>query len=366
MNQYKGIIKHFNIYGDFIDAKTFGSGHINDTIIVRYKQAGQKVNYVLRKINNYVFKEPNLIIENTRNITNHIKSKLVEQNVKDSSRNVLTLIKTADDKYFHIDADGKYWCVNLFIKKAFTVDNVENEKQAFEAAKAYGKFQKYLSDFDINECHETIPNFHNLSNRIEKFEDSLKTGLKDRIENAQTEIQTAHNFKYIVNEYENLVKLKLPLRITHNDTKINNVMLDKKTKEGLCVIDLDTVMPGTILNDFGDMVRTFVSRALEDEKDFSQVNVRLKIFEAMTKGYLSELSGILTNDEIQNLVTGAKIIVYEQAIRFLTDFIEGDVYYKVDSTEHNLNRTKNQFALLKSIEKKSTAMEKIVEKYSHK
>ncbi|MDX1701716.1 MAG: phosphotransferase [Melioribacteraceae bacterium] len=246
---------------------------------------------------------------------------------------------------------------------AFTVDHEDNEQQAFEAAKAYGKFQKYLSDFNLEDCHETIPNFHNLSNRLERFNQTLQTKSSERLEKAKLEINKVGEYKYLEDEFQNLLELNLPRRITHNDTKINNVMLDKETKEGLCVLDLDTVMPGSILDDYGDMVRSFVSRAQEDDRDYAKVEVRLNIFEAMTSGYLGELKDVLTFEEINNLVLGAKIIVYEQAIRFLTDFIEGDIYYKVDYQDHNLDRTKNQFALLASIEDKSDEMKKIVDKY---
>ena len=362
----KNILSNFKIYGDFIDAKPFGSGHINDTLLVRYKQAGQKVKYILRKINSYVFKEPKLIVENTLNVTNHIRNRLTQISEPDLSRKVLTLIQNKNGSYFHLDEKGDYWNVIFFIKGAYTVDIVINIEQAFEAASAYGKFQKYLSDFDTDKCQITIKNFHNLENRIKTFEESLKHNPKNRIEVIPELISLAKKYYYINDEFLKLESKKLPTRITHNDTKINNVMLHKKTNKGLCVVDLDTVMPGIILNDFGDMVRTFTSPALEDVNDFSKVKMRLPIFDALVKGYLTELNDYLTDNEINNLVLGAKIIVFEQAIRFLTDFILGDVYYKVEYDLHNLNRAKNQFALLASIEEQADEMEKIVKKYSNK
>ena len=365
MERIKRILNNFNINGEFIDAKAYGSGHINDTLLVRYMLSGKQINYILRKINNFVFKEPKLIIENTINVTNHIREKLIEVNEPYINSKVLTLLGTKNGNSYYVD-ENDYWCLLHFIQGAYTVDHVDNSEQAYEAAKAYGKFQKYLSDFDTSQCYITIKNFHNLSNRIKIFEEAIRLDSKKRIEGITQEIEIAKSYIFLKDEYENLKKKNLPMRITHNDTKINNIMLQNESNKGLCVVDLDTVMPGIILNDFGDMVRTFTSPALEDAKDFSKVKMRLPIFDALVKGYLEELNNYLTQDEINNLVLGSKIIVYEQAIRFLTDYIAGDVYYKVEYDIHNLNRARNQFALLSSIEEQTEQMEKVIEKYSHK
>ena len=365
MERIKRILNNFNINGEFIDAKAYGSGHINDTLLVRYMLSGKQINYILRKINNFVFKEPKLIIENTINVTNHIREKLIEVNEPYINSKVLTLLGTKNGNSYYVD-ENDYWCLLHFIQGAYTVDHVDNSEQAYEAAKAYGKFQKYLSDFDTSQCYITIKNFHNLSNRIKIFEEAIRLDSKKRIEGITQEIEIAKSYIFLKDEYENLKKKNLPMRITHNDTKINNIMLQNESNKGLCVVDLDTVMPGIILNDFGDMVRTFTSPVLEDAKDFSKVKMRLPIFDALVKGYLEELNNYLTQDEINNLVLGSKIIVYEQAIRFLTDYIAGDVYYKVEYDIHNLNRARNQFALLSSIEEQTEQMEKVIEKYSHK
>ena len=365
MERIKRILNNFNINGEFIDAKAYGSGHINDTLLVRYMLSGKQINYILRKINNFVFKEPKLIIENTINVTNHIREKLIEVNEPYINSKVLTLLGTKNGNSYYVD-ENDYWCLLHFIQGAYTVDHIDNSEQAYEAAKAYGKFQKYLSDFDTSQCYITIKNFHNLSNRIKIFEEAIRLDSKKRIEGITQEIEIAKSYIFLKDEYENLKKKNLPMRITHNDTKINNIMLQNESNKGLCVVDLDTVMPGIILNDFGDMVRTFTSPVLEDAKDFSKVKMRLPIFDALVKGYLEELNNYLTQDEINNLVLGSKIIVYEQAIRFLTDYIAGDVYYKVEYDIHNLNRARNQFALLSSIEEQTEQMEKVIEKYSHK
>lgn len=362
MEYAKQILTNFNIPGKFIEAKPFGSGHINDTLLVRFEDEGKYQQYILRRINDYVFKEPQEIIENTLNVTNHIREKLVKANEEDIKRKVLTLIKAKDGKYYCLDGTN-YWCLINFIDGAYTVDRVDSIEQAYEAAKAYGRFEKYLSDFDTGKCHITIKNFHNLANRIIVFDEIVKEDPRNRAQNIPNVVEQARSYNYLCAAYKEIEDKNLPLRITHNDTKINNIMLHSKTNEGLCVVDIDTVMPGIILNDFGDMVRTFTSPALEDEKEFSKVNMRLSIFDSLVKGYLSELNDCITEDEVKNLVLGAKIIVYEQAIRFLTDFIAGDVYYKVEYDLHNLNRAINQFTLLASIEDQSNEMEKIVEKY---
>lgn len=366
MNNTEQILKNFIITGNFIKAVPYGSGHINETLLVIFDDFGKQKKYILRKINSFVFKEPLLIIENTINVTNHIKQKLFELNEPDLERKVLLLKQSKNGNYHYKDDQNNYWCLFNFIDRAYTVDHVETENQAFEAAKTYGKFQKYLADFNTSKCHITIKNFHDLSQRLKLFEDTVKNDPLNRVKEIKDEIELTKKFKQLNNNYLDIDLINLPIRITHNDTKINNVMLNENSNEGLCVLDLDTVMPGIILNDFGDMVRTFTSPALEDEKHFSKVKMRLNIFDALVRGYLSELEGLLTENEISNLVLGSKIIVYEQAIRFLTDYIAGDVYYKIEYDFHNLNRARNQFALLESIEAQSEEMEKIVVKYSLK
>ncbi len=358
----KNIVNKFRVSGEFINAEPFGSGHINDTLLVELLSSGKTAKYILRKINGYVFQKPGLIVENTVMITNHIREKLRRAGEEDLKRKVLSLIETHDGKYSYIDEDGNYWCMMLFIDNAYTVDFVETGKQAYEAAKAFGKFQKYLSDFDVSKCHVTIENFHNLSNRLSKYDNALMKDTVNRASGIKKEIELVRKFRYIENGFQNLLTKNIPLRITHNDTKINNVMLDMNTGKGLCVIDLDTVMPGIILNDFGDMVRTFTSPVAEDESDTSKVFVRMDIYNELVNGYLNEVKVFLTEDEITNLALGSKIIVYEQAIRFLTDYIEGDVYYKTEYPAHNLVRAKNQFALLESIEQNYDEMQNIVER----
>lgn len=359
------IISKFKIYGDFIEAKHFGNGHINETFLVSFDHDGLETKYILRKINNYVFKSPEIVVNNTVNVISHITKKLLEAGEENISKYVMELIETKNSKFYYIDDNKDYWCALVFIKDAYTVEFVETIEQAYQASKAFGRFQKYLIDADISKYNISIPNFHNLENRLIAFDVAIKDNVVGRLEKVTEETELANSNRHLSEKITSLINNnELPIRITHNDTKINNVMLNRETHEGECVIDLDTVMPGTVLSDFGDMVRTSTSPVEEDEKDTSKVTMRLEIFEALAKGYLQELAEILTEVEIKNLIYGAKVIVYEQAIRFLTDYIMNDVYYSVNYSEHNLIRARTQFALLKSIEKQSEEMEKIVKKYS--
>ena len=362
--EIKDIIAHFRINGSILKAEPFGNGHINDTYLLVYNQSGTGKKYILRKINKYVFKRPETVIQNSLKITGHIKNHLKNSGIKDISRLVVQFVKTFDDKPFFTDENDDYWCVILFIENAYTVDYVRKPNQAYEAAKAFGLFQKLISDAPVNEYQYTIPDFHNLQRRLNLFDSVLADDMNSRKESAEPEIELALKYRLLETRIESLLERdELPLRIVHNDTKINNVMLDNETDEGICVIDLDTIMPGYIISDFGDMVRTFTSPAAEDEKDTSKVTMRIDIFKALVHGYLSQLKEILTQAEIDNLVYGAQLITYEQSIRFLTDYLNGDVYYTTAYDNHNLVRARNQFALLKKIIEQSGEMEKIVKEF---
>ncbi len=360
----KTIANNFNIYGDFLSSRPFGSGHINDTRLVTFTDAEKEVNYIFRKINKNVFKNPETVVNNALLVTNHIRNKLEQENENDILRNVVTLVQAKDGKYIYVDKTGGYWSVILFIKDAYTVDFINVIDQAYEASKAFGKFTKQLIDIDISKIKETIPNYHNLVSRLQTFDNSIGTHAAGRVDLVSKEIIAVNRNR---NLQENIIDLlnsgTVPLRIVHSDTKINNVMLDDETGKGLAVIDLDTVMPGTVLFDFGDMVRSFTSPVEEDEADIHKVKMQINIFEAILKGYLSELKDVLTTTEIENLVYGAEVIVYEQAVRFLTDYLMGDTYYATDYEDHNLIRARNQFALLESIQEQKEEMERIIKKY---
>jgi thiamine kinase-like enzyme len=355
------IAEKFLLDGNLESLKPYGSGHINETFLVVCKTDEIQNRYILRKINDYVFKQPEVVIENTQLVLTHIKRRLKEAGREKLIERSVSLIKTKSGEYFARDENNAVWCVMPFCENTFTIDFVKTEEHAYQAAKAFGEFQKLIIDADLERYKPTIPDFHNTVKRFERLKKIVELNPANRNSSAEKEIAFSFENKHLPLKINKLLEDKIiPLRLTHNDTKINNVLFDQETNQTVCVVDLDTVMPGTVLYDFGDMVRTSTCAAAEDEKDLSKVSMDIKIFSALAKGYLEELNGVITQEEIQNLVYGAELIIYEQAIRFLTDYLEGDPYYKIKYPEHNLDRTKNQFALLKSVQKQKTIMEQIV------
>jgi len=351
----RAIAQQFQIPGEFLKAEPYGSGHINDTYRVGFDQGGTRVNYIFQRINHSIFKKPVALMQNIQRVTAHISSKLAGQ--PDFSRRVLTLIPTRAGKNVLCDPQGNYWRVFVFIEKARTWDAVESPKQAFEAAKAFGHFQCLLADLPAPRLHDTIPNFHHTPKRFATLEAAIAADSCNRASQAKPEIEFALKHKSITNV---LLKAKLPERVTHNDTKFNNVMLDDATGEGICVIDLDTVMPGLVLYDFGDMVRTTTSPAKEDEQNLSLVTMQFPMFEALTRGYVQSAAQFLTPDEKKFLPFSGKLITFEIGIRFLTDFLVGDTYFKTHRPGHNLDRCRTQFKLVESIEQQEDKMNQLV------
>jgi hypothetical protein len=350
------IARQFHMYGEYLDAAPYGSGHINDTYRARFSQGGTEVHYILQRINTNVFKNPQALMENIQRVTAHLGTKLAAE--PDNSRTVLTLIGARDGQAWHVDQGGNYWRAYIFIEKAQTYDAVESPKQAFEAAKAFGRFQKLLADMPAPRLHDTIPDFHHTPRRFARLEQAIAADKVNRAKLAKAEIDFALGHKSITGT---LIEAGLPERVTHNDTKINNVMLDDATGQGICVIDLDTVMPGLALYDFGDMVRTTTSPAKEDEQDLSKVQMRFPMYEALVRGYLETAGGFLTKAERQFLAFSGKLITFEIGIRFLTDFLEGDVYFKTHREGHNLDRCRTQFKLVECIERQEPQMNKLAE-----
>jgi hypothetical protein len=352
----RSVAHRFQIYGEFISASPYGSGHINDTYCAVFNQGATPVRYILQRINHNVFKTPEALMENVQRVTTHLSLKAVDQ--ADFSRCGLTLIPARDGRAWHCDPNGNYWRTYIFIENARTYDAVESPQQAFQAARAFGRFQKLLSDLPAPRLHDTIPNFHHAPSRFTKLEAAVAADSANRAQLARPEIEFALNHKPMTGV---LLAAGLPERVTHNDTKLNNVMLDDKTGEGICVIDLDTVMPGLALYDFGDIVRTSTSPAKEDERDLSKVQMQFPMFEALARGYFATAAEFLTDVERQHLVFSGKLITFEIGIRFLTDFLEGDVYFKVHREGHNLDRCRTQFKLVESIEQQEDQMNKLVE-----
>jgi Phosphotransferase enzyme family len=352
----RAVAQHFQIAGDFIGAAPYGSGHINDTYCVQFDQGGSPVRYIFQRINHNVFKNPVALMENVQRVTVHLASKLAGQ--PDASRRVLTLIPANDGRGWYADANGNHWRVYIFIERARTFDTVESPAQAFQAAKAFGQFQKLLADLPAPRLHDTVPDFHHTPRRFAALEKAIAADCANRAKLAKLEIEFALRHKAICSV---LLDANLPERVTHNDTKFNNVMLDDTTGEGICVIDLDTVMPGLALYDFGDSVRTTTSPTKEDERDLSKVKMQFPMFEALARGYLSTAAEFLTPAEKKFLPFAGKLITFEIGIRFLTDFLAGDIYFKVHREGHNLDRCRTQFKLVESIEQQEAEMNKLVE-----
>ncbi len=348
--------RQFEISGEFFEAQPWGSGHINDTYRVIFQDGGVPHCHILQRINHNIFKKPDALMENIQRVTSHLATQVAGE--PDRSRRVLRLIPARDGRVSHVDAEGNHWRAYRFIPKARTYDAVETTKQAFQAARAFGRFQELLAGLPAPRLHDTIPDFHNTPKRFNALLEAIAADKAGRAILAKPEIEFALARQSIIDV---LLDANLPERVTHNDTKFNNVMLDDSTGEGICVIDLDTVMPGLAPYDFGDMVRTTTSPAQEDEQDLSKVTMQFPMFEALVRGYLSSAGGFLTKEEKRLLAFSGKLITFEIGIRFLTDYLAGDSYFKVHRDRHNLDRCRTQFKLVECIEQQAEKMERLVE-----
>jgi hypothetical protein len=347
----------FRLPGRFVRGGPYGNGHINDTFLVEYETTSGLRRFIHQRINDRVFPHPPLIMENIQRVTCHLRRKLEERGVPDVDRRTLTLVPAADGRAWWPDREGRFWRTYLFIEGASSHEVITHPRQAREAASAFGAFQAMLRDLPGPRLQETIPRFHHTPSRFAALEQAIREDPCHRAASAQPEIAFCLERKPIVSTLLRLHEAGLiPERITHNDTKINNVLLDNQTGEGLCVIDLDTVMPGLSLYDFGDLVRTCTSPAAEDERDLSRVTMRLEVFRELAAGYLQTAGEGLTPTERDHLVFAGKLITFEIGIRFLTDYLMGDRYFKIKRPNHNLDRCRTQLALVASIEQQEEAM----------
>ncbi|UEG54983.1 aminoglycoside phosphotransferase family protein [Mucilaginibacter daejeonensis] len=355
----KKVTGHFKISGQVANIYAYGSGHINDTYRVVNVDT-DKPDHLLQCINSYVFKDVPLLINNIRIVTGHIRQKLQQVPGANADQEVLTLITTKDDQYFYMDEDGVYWRMYLFIKDTLSYDQVTTARQACEGGKGFGKFQSMLTDLDANLLGETIADFHNIEWRFKNFDQALSANAMGRAEGATKEIKMVNARREQMAAIMNMGRRgELPLRITHNDTKFNNVLLDKND-QAQCVIDLDTVMPGYIAYDFGDAIRTIVNTAAEDEADLSKIDVDLELFEAFTQGFLQDTAKALTEAEISSLALGALLLPFIVGLRFLTDHLDGDKYFKIRFPDHNLQRARAQLRLTERLEEKFTELQQII------
>lgn len=345
----------FTLNGKFLSGERYGSGHIHDTWRVTLGQDAGIQRIILQRINTTIFTDAVVVMQNIERVTRHLRSKRILE--ADVDRRVLQLIFAHDGCSWHIDSEGRYWRAYRFIEGASTYDATSSPAQAFAAASAFAEFQRLLSDLPSPPLRESLPHFHNTAKRFEALERAIADDAAGRCKQAQNDIAFAVSRNATATA---LLEAGLPQRVTHNDTKLNNILLDDATGKGICVIDLDTVMPGLVAYDFGDMVRTMTCPAAEDEQDISRVAMQFPLFEAVLRGYLEGANGFLTSSEREHLVTGAKVIVFEQGIRFLADYLAGDAYYKVQRPGQNLDRCRTQFKLLQSMEQQEGTMVRLL------
>lgn len=363
----KAILQMFEFDGDVVSVVENNQGNINATYVVT---TNTDKKYLLQKINTYVFKEPHLVMKNIEFVTDHIQKKLNQHN--DSKHKTLTIIPTKDNEnmatYINQDGEKEYYRVFLFIANCISFNTFDEcgdkkEQVAFNVGKCFGNFHKLLSDFPISMLSYTIPDFHNTPQRFENLLSSIENNVTNRALSCSQEIV------YLISKIKecsiihNSLGKSIPLRVTHNDTKLNNVLIDEETLEGVAIIDLDTVMPGSLLYDVGDGIRSACSNVFEDETDLSKVFINVDLVKSYLKGYLSEMGSFLTSDEVTYLGQSIRILTYELTLRFLTDYINGDIYFKTRYPEHNKDRYLNQFALLKDIDKKLDDIDSFIREF---
>ncbi|MCK5314897.1 MAG: aminoglycoside phosphotransferase family protein [Anaerolineales bacterium] len=358
------IVKVFNFDGEFINIFPYGIGHINDTYAVQYHNSnGSPHRYILQRVNHFVFLNPPGVMQNIEGVTGHLREKILESG-GDPQRETLNIIPTVTGDTYYQCSQGNYWRAYTFIEGAHSYETVESLEHAYTSAKTIGNFQRLLGDYPIDDLTETIVDFHHTVKRYQAFIQAVQCDHQNRARLVSDEIdfvnERASETAILVNLHE---QGKLPARVTHNDTKFNNVLIDDLTGEGICLVDLDTVMPGLSLYDFGDAVRIAASSAPEDEQDLSKVHLDLDIFEKITHGYLDATRDILAEEELANLTMSAKLMTLECGTRFLTDYLDGDNYFKIHRPYHNLDRCRTQFKLVEDIEGKFDQMEAIVERY---
>ena len=357
------VLSAFAIDGELLNIENNKTGNINKTYIAEYLVQKKKKKYLVQRINSNVFTEPFKLMKNIEGVTSYLKMELKKQ--KDSSHQVLEIVKTKDGKSLYvIDENGTrlYYRVYEFIENSISYDKSTDNTIVKNTGKAFGNFQRLLKDYPMQKLEETIKDFHNTSKRYERLLADIKVDSEGRALSVAEEIVFILKRADIVTEITSRLGDSIPLRVTHNDTKVNNVMMNKKTGDYLAVIDLDTVMPGSMLYDYGDGIRSTASNACEDETDLDQVYLNMDLFKAYTDGYMSEMASCLTKSELDLMGESIRIITLELAIRFLNDYINGDTYFRIDYETHNLDRARNQLKLVKDIEEKLEDINAYIEK----
>lgn len=358
------IAKQFSIAGNLISSQPYGDGHINDTYALVFENGGVNKRYILQRMNKSVFPDIETLMENVALVTEFLSEKIAERG-GDKERETLTLIRTNEGKTYYTDAEGGCWRAFLFIENTIAYQTVDNAHIFEDTGEAFGKFISGLADFDASSLGEVIKKFHDTRDRYAKFTAALVADKVGRAASASEEIKFVKERENYCDKIVGMLERKeIPLRVTHNDTKLNNILIDADSKKPVCVIDLDTIMPGSLLYDFGDAVRFGCSTAAEDEKDLEKVHFDLGLYEAFAKGFLSEIGTSITEKEVENLSTGAILMTFECGMRFLTDYLDGDNYFKTAYPEHNLVRCRTQFKLVSEMEAALDKMNLIAHKYA--
>lgn len=362
-NKVHEAIDGFKLPGELKECIRYGSGHINDTYRLTYETPQGTKRYILQRMSKSIFKKPVELMENVSGVTAWLRKKIIE-NGGDPERETLTLVKSNDGLPYFVDSTGEYWRVYLFIEGATCYDAVKDDNDFYQSAVAFGHFQRLLADYPAETLHETIKDFHNTPDRLEKFKKAVAEDICGRAASVQKEIDFILEREELTHAlYDLQLDGRLPLRVTHNDTKLNNIMIDDETGKAICVIDLDTVMPGLTANDFVDSIRFGASTALEDEQDLSKVSCDLHLFDVYARGFIEGCGGALTDLEIDMLPMGAILMTFENGIRFLTDHLEGDHYFHIHREGHNLDRCRTQLTLVKDMQEKLPQMNAIIQKY---
>ncbi len=363
MRTEENVYFEFLTQGELKSIHPYGNGHINDTYIALSQDSCKEHKYILQKLNTSVFKSPDILMHNFVSVTSHLKKK-IEETGGDPERECLICLKTKSGEDFYVSPEGEYWRLLLFVSDSKCYERVENPRQFYESAIAFGNFQRLLSDYPMNELKETIKNFHNTRDRYRLFSEAVDKDCCGRLNNCLAEVDFVKKREEFCSLFENEHEAgRLPLRVTHNDTKLNNILFDEKTDKPICVIDLDTVMPGYAVNDFGDSIRFGANTADEDERDLSLVEFDMSLFEIYTKGFIQGAHGALLKSEIELLPYSAIMMTLECGMRFLTDYLSGDTYFKIHRDGHNLDRARVHFKLVSEMEKNLDKMKDIVNKY---
>lgn len=359
------VLSRFAISGEYSHCEILNSGHINETYKVFFIRNGELKDYILQRVNTYVFKDPVAVMENIANVTEYIRAKIKATGIS-AKRFVLHYQKANDGKYYTILPNGEFWRCCRFIDDSVSFTETHNVTVAEESGKAFGKFQNYLADYPVKDLHIAIPHFHNTVNRYSIFKEAIENNLAGRKDSVRAEIDGYLELEEIATKLYKMQRAgELPLRVTHNDTKTSNVLFDAKTFEHLSVIDLDTVMPGLVACDFGDAIRIVGSTCGEDETDLSKISVDMEKYEAFTKGFVSTVKDMLTEKEVQTLALGALAMTVECGVRFLTDYLDGDKYFRVHYEDQNLDRARCHLVLANKMFEKLDEMQQIVYKYAN-